>query len=156
MWEHTELIVESIKDPDALAEAACSAGLVNQDAVTLLQGWSGDAKAKTRSLLQIIEGKVKDQRHHFLEFLTVLRSLRLTELVSRLQNSYGQLYLVYEFNLGGDTIVFLADYRLMGRLLPDHHATDGLTEDQSSVSDAESDSVDDSEISSHTGINENA
>ena len=44
----------------------------------------------------------------------------------------------------------------MGRHLPDHHAADGLTEDQSSASDAESDSVDDSEISNHTGINENA
>lgn len=83
--------MESIKDPDALAEAACCVGLVNRDAVTLLHGWSGDAKAKTRSLLQIIEGKVKDQRHHFLEFLTVLRSLRLTGLVSRLQLSYGEL-----------------------------------------------------------------
>ena len=51
---------------------------------------------------------------------------------------------------------FLADCRVMGRPLPDHHAADSLTEDQSSVSDAESDSVDDSEISSHTGINENA
>ena len=102
MWEHTELIAESIKDPDALAEAACSAGLVNQDILIVLRGCglSGDAKAKTRSLLQIIEGKVKDQRHHFLEFLTVLRSLRLSELVSQLQNSYGQLYLVYGFNQG--------------------------------------------------------
>ena len=108
MWEHTELIVESIKDPDPLAEAACCVGLVNQDALVLLRGCglSGDAKAKTRSLLQIIEGKVKDQRHHFLEFLTVLRSLRLTGLVSRLQLSYGELYLVYEFNQGGDNIVF--------------------------------------------------
>ena len=102
MWEHTELIVESIKDPDALAEAACSAGLVNQDILIVLRGCglSGDAKAKTRSLLQIIEGKVKDQCHHFLEFLTVLRSLHLSELVSQLQNSYGQLYLVYGFNQG--------------------------------------------------------
>lgn len=37
----------------------------------------------------------------------------------------------------------------MGRPLPDHHSTDNLTDDQSSVSDAESD---DSEISSHTGM----
>ena len=97
MWEHTELIAESIKDPDALAEAACSAGLVNQDILIVLRGggWSGDAKAKIRSLLQIIEGKVKDQCHHFHQLLTVLRSLRLTELVSRLQISYGQLYLVF-------------------------------------------------------------
>ena len=100
--------MESIKDPDALAEAACSVGLVNQDILIVLRGggWSGDAKAKTRSLLQIIEGKVKDQCHHFHQFLTVLRSLHLTELVSRLQLSYGQLYLVYEFNLGGENTVF--------------------------------------------------
>ena len=46
----------------------------------------------------------------------------------------------------------------MGRPLPDH-SMDNITEDQSSVSDAESDSVEDSEISSHTGVyaeNENA
>ena len=56
-------------------------------------------------------------------------------------------------------LFFLADCRLMGRPLPDHHSMDGLTEDQSSVSDAESDSVEDSQISSHTGMyaeNENA
>ena len=53
-------------------------------------------------------------------------------------------------------LFFLADCRVMGRPLPDPHVADGLTEDQSSVSDAESDSVYDSEISSHTGINENA
>ena len=40
----------------------------------------------------------------------------------------------------------------MGRALPDHHSMDNLREDQSSVSDAESDSVEDSEISSHTGV----
>lgn len=91
LWEHNELMVQSIKDPDALAEAACSVGLLNQDALMLLRGWSGDAQAKSRSLLQIIEGKVKDQFHLFHQFLTVLRSLRLYELVSRLQHSYGRL-----------------------------------------------------------------
>ena len=102
LWEHTELMVQSIKDPDALAEAACSVGLVNQDALILLRCWSGDAQSKTRSLLQIIEGKVKDQCHHFHQFLTVLRSLRLTKLMSRLQNAYGQFfYLVYELKAGG-------------------------------------------------------
>jgi hypothetical protein len=47
----------------------------------------------------------------------------------------------------------------MGRALPDHHATDNLTEDMSNISDAESGGVDDSEMSNHTGMyaeNENA
>ena len=40
----------------------------------------------------------------------------------------------------------------MGRPLPNHHSLDNITEDQSSISDAESDNVDNSEISSHTGM----
>ena len=82
----------SIKDPDALAAAACTADLMNsQDALSLLRGWSGDTQAKTHSLLQIIEGKVKNDCNHFHKFLSVLGSLHLTEVVSRLQNSYGEL-----------------------------------------------------------------
>ena len=83
-------MVESIKDPDALAEAACKADLISKD-VIVVYGCFHDAQAKTRSLLQIIEGKVKNDCNLFHKFLTMLGSLRLTELVSRLQDSYGRL-----------------------------------------------------------------
>ena len=90
MWEHIELIVTSIKDPDALAEAACSVSLISPDALVTYR-FITDVQAKTRSLLQIIEGKVKDERYFFHQFLAVLRNLRLIELASHLQDSYGRL-----------------------------------------------------------------
>ena len=84
-------MVESIKDPDALAEAACRASLVSADMKDMIIGFS-DAQAKTRSLLQMIEGKVKNDCNLLHKFLTVLGSLRLAKLVSRLQDSYSKLY----------------------------------------------------------------
>ena len=85
-------MVQSIKDPDALAEAACRANLIGPDVkdVIVQYGCFSDAQAKTRSLLQIIEGKVKGHSNYFHQFLAVLRNLpRLTQLASRLQASYG-------------------------------------------------------------------
>jgi hypothetical protein len=84
-------MVESIKDPDALAEAACRANLISADMKDMIVVFH-DSQAKTRSLLQIIEGKVKNDCNLFHKFLTVLRILHLTELVSRLQDSYSKLY----------------------------------------------------------------
>ena len=82
-------MVESIKDPDALTEAACRASLVSADMKDMIIGFS-DAQAKTRSLLQMVEGKVKSHSIHFHQFLAVLRKLSgLNQLASRLQASYG-------------------------------------------------------------------
>ena len=82
-------MVESIKDPDALAEAACRASLVSAGIKNMIIGFS-DAQAKTRSLLQVIEGKVKSHSIHFHQFVAVLRNLPgLNQLASRLQASYG-------------------------------------------------------------------
>ena len=54
-----------------------------------------DAQAKIRSLLQIIEGKVKGHSTYFHQFLAVLRNHPgLTWLASRLQASYGRLIVV--------------------------------------------------------------
>ena len=81
-------MVESIKDPDALAEAACRASLVSADMKDMIIGFS-DAQAKTRPLLQMIEGKVKSHSSHFHKFLAVLRNLPgLNQLASRLQAIY--------------------------------------------------------------------
>jgi hypothetical protein len=140
-------MVESIKDPDAVAEAACRADLVSTDMKDMIVGFS-DPQAKTRSLLQMIEGKVKNDCNLFHKFLAALRSLRLTELVSRLQNSYSKLY--YE-NLCQEieANVYFIGYRVMGRDSPTAIHCD---DDKSStcMSEAESDDVNDSEVS-HAG-----
>lgn len=82
-------MVESIKDPDALAEAACRVNLVSADMKDMIVSF-GDAQAKTRPLLQLIEGKVKGHSPCFHQFLAVLRSLPgLSQLASHLQASYG-------------------------------------------------------------------
>ena len=84
-------MVTSIKDPDALAEAACRVNLISPDALVTYR-YITDTQAKTRSLLQIIEGKVKGHSNFFHEFLTVLRRLPgLSQLVSLLLESYGRL-----------------------------------------------------------------
>ena len=94
-------MVTSIKDPDALVAAACKADLVSsQDTFSLLRGggWSGDAQAKTRSLLQIIEGKVKGEPVIFHQFLAVLRKLPgLSELASQVLANYGMCILSAQF-----------------------------------------------------------
>ena len=88
-------MVTSIKDPDALAEAAYRANLVSPNDVIMRFGCFNDVQGKTRLLLQIIEGKVKDHLLSFHQFLAVLRSLPgLTQLVSRLQASYGNVFII--------------------------------------------------------------
>ena len=89
-------MVQSIKDPDALAEAACRANLVSTDMKDTIVVFS-DAQAKIRSLLQIIEGKVKGHSTYFHQFLAVLRNLPgLTRLASRLQASYGEFVVIQD------------------------------------------------------------
>ena len=86
-------MVESIKDPDALAEAACRANLISTDMKNMIvvYGYFHDAQAKTRSLLNIIAEKVKSHSTYFRLFLAVLRNLPgLNQLASRLQASYGE------------------------------------------------------------------
>ena len=90
-------MVESIKDPDALAEAACSAELLTPGVkdVIVLHGCFADTQAKTRSLLQIIEGKVKGQPNVFHQFLAILRTLpALSQLALHVQASYGKCVLL--------------------------------------------------------------
>ena len=86
-------MIESIKDPDALAEAACSAKLFSpelKDAI-ILHGYFADTQAETHLLLQIIEGMVKCQPIVFHQFLTILRTLPgLSQLASHIQASYGK------------------------------------------------------------------
>ena len=85
-------MVQSIKDPDGLAEAACRANLISTDMKDMIIAFS-DAQAKTRSLLQIIERQVKGHSAAFHQFLAVLRCLPgLTRLASRLQAGYGGLW----------------------------------------------------------------
>ena len=95
-------MVTSIKDPDALAAAACKADLVSsQDTFSLLCGcgWSGNAQAKTRSLLQVIEGKVKGEPIIFHQFLAILRNLPgLFLLASQVQANYGMYTLSFRFS----------------------------------------------------------
>jgi hypothetical protein len=89
-------MVESIKDPDALAEAACRANLISADMI-VVYGYFHDAQAKTRSLLKIIEGKVKSHSTYFHLFLAVLRNFSgLSQLASRLQASYGGFVVVIQ------------------------------------------------------------
>ena len=87
-------MVQSIKDPDALAEAACKVNLIDTGIKDMIVAFR-DVETKTRSLLQIIEGKVKGHSIHFHLFLTALRSLPgLTRLISRLQASYGKFIMM--------------------------------------------------------------
>ena len=87
-------MVQSIKDSDTLAEAACRVDLIDAGIKDMIVAFR-DVEAKTRSLLQIIEGKVKGHHFHFHLFLTALRSLfGLTRLISRLQASYGEFIIM--------------------------------------------------------------
>jgi hypothetical protein len=90
-------MVESIKDPDALAEAACRANLISADMkdMIIVYGYFPDARAKTLSLLKIIEGKVKSHSTYFQLFLAVLCNLPgLTHLITRLQASYCEFVVI--------------------------------------------------------------
>ena len=89
-------MVSSIKDPDALAEGVCRVNIISLDTKDdiIKDNYFGNVKAKTRSLLQSIEGKVKGQLSCFHCFLTVLRSIPdLSQLASVLQGSYGEFVL---------------------------------------------------------------
>ena len=89
-------MVSSIKDPDALAEGVCRVNIISLDAKDdiIKDNYFGNVKAKTRSLLQSIEGKVKGQPSCFHRFLTALRSSPdLSQLASILQGSYGEFIL---------------------------------------------------------------
>ena len=95
-------MVECITDPDALAEAACRANLISTDMkdMIVVYGYFNDAQAKIRSLLKIIEEKVKGHSTYFHLFLAVLRSLPgLTQLTSHLQTSYGE-FIVMQYGEG--------------------------------------------------------
>ena len=83
----------SITDPDALAEEVCRANIIGTDAKDLIMKYVrfGSVQDKTRSLLQIIEGKVKGQQCVFHEFRVVLTVVPgLSELASRLSSSYSR------------------------------------------------------------------
>ena len=92
----------SIKNPDALAEAACSAKLLIPELkdVIVSHGCFADTQAKTRSLLQIIEGKVKGEPIIFHQFLAILRRLPgLSQLASQLQENYGTYMISFGFSV---------------------------------------------------------
>ena len=93
LWEHFDLMFDSIKDPDVPAEAACRANLISTDSkdILLQHGYFNDTQAKTHSLLQIVEHKVSGDFNSFHQFLVVLHSVpELTQLASYLQASYGE------------------------------------------------------------------
>ena len=98
-------MVTSIRDPDALAEAACRANLVSPN-VIVRYGCFSDVQGKTRLLLQIIKGKVKDHPLSFHQFLAVLWSLSgLTQLASCLQASYGNVLVIIIANEEGNSLL---------------------------------------------------
>ena len=112
----------SIEDPDALVAAAGKADLVSsQDAFSLLcgGGWIGDAQAKTRSLLQIIEGKVKGEPVIFHQFIAVLRMLPgLSQLASQVQANYGMCMLSAQFFCWKFYLVMVTDTRIVLQDIP--------------------------------------
>ena len=62
----------------------------------MLQSFPADAKTKARSLLQSIEGKIKDQPICFNLFLAVLKKLPgLANLGATLQKTYGILAIAW-------------------------------------------------------------
>ena len=82
--------MDAITDPDGLAEETCKIGLIHPESKRMLQSFPVNAKTKAHSLLQSIEGKVKDQPVYFHHFLALLRKLPgLTNLGTALQKSYG-------------------------------------------------------------------
>ena len=92
--DHFEQLVDAITDPDALAEEACTVGLLHPESKGMLQSFPADAKTKAHSLLLSIEGKIKDQPHLFHHFLALLRKLPgLADLRSLIQDTYGKIYI---------------------------------------------------------------
>ena len=92
-------MINSVTDPDALAEEACRVGLLHSDVKDMMLSLPVDAKTKARSLLQSIEGKVKGQPNLFHRLLAVLRNLpELTDLANLLQKTYGkEILLLFQF-----------------------------------------------------------
>ena len=147
-------MIQSIEDPNALAEAACRANLIGTDVkdVIVKYGCFSDVQAKTRSLLQIIEGKVKGHSTFFHQFLSVLRNLpRLTKLASCLQASYGGFIVICIVCKGSSCIVIIiVDGRVVGTLV-NSQQTDDCEEDESNES-AEECSDNDSEAESSSDM----
>ena len=82
-------MVDAITDPDALAEEACKVDLIHPESKRILQSLPIDTKTKSRSLLQSIEGKIKNEAVLFHHFLALLKKLpRLTNLGIILQRTY--------------------------------------------------------------------
>ena len=85
--------MDAITDPDALAEAACEVGLIHPESKEILKSLPVDAKTKTHSLLQSIEGKIKAQPIYCQVFLAVLKKLSgLANLGAILQRTYGIIF----------------------------------------------------------------
>ena len=106
-------MVSSIKDPDALAEEVCRVNIISSDVRDVLS-FFGDAEAKTRSLLQIIEGKVKGQPNCFHHFLAALRSIPdLSQLASVLLHSHGECLIISKDILYSVSII--TDHKLTGK-----------------------------------------
>ena len=84
-------MVDAITDPDALAEEACRVDLIHPEVKAVLLSFPADSKAKARSLLQSIEGKVQGQPLYFHHFLALLKKLPgLVNLGIILQKTYGK------------------------------------------------------------------
>ena len=88
------MVVDSVTDPDALAEEACRVDLIHPETKDMMMSFPVDAKTKARSLLQSIEGKIKGQPHLFHHLLIVLKKLpELNHLGVTLQHTYGEAML---------------------------------------------------------------
>ena len=106
-------MVSSIKDPDALAKEVCRVNIISSDVRDVLS-FFGDAEAKTRSLLQIIEGKVKGQPNCFHHFLAALRSIPdLSQLASVLLHSHGECLIISKGHFYPVSII--TDHKLTGK-----------------------------------------
>lgn len=91
-------MVTSITDPDALADELYRADIIGCEAKDVIVEYLSfsNVQEKTRSLLQIIEGKVKGQPCVFHKFRAVLTVIpELSELASRLISSYSKFMMMY-------------------------------------------------------------
>ena len=84
-------MVDTISDPDCLADESSKIGLVHPETKDMLMSMPVDSRTKSRSLLQSIEGKIKSQPHLFHHFLALLKKLPgLTDLGVLLRKTYGK------------------------------------------------------------------
>ena len=157
-WEHFDFMITSITDPDALAEAASEANLIHPDVKEMvLHGCFADVQAKTRSLLQIIEGKVKGQPYFFHHFLAVLRSLpRLSLLVSHLLSSYGRFVVAQFFQYSlPKALHVITDEKVTGKSSLNNQQSDSYCKEDSFIGEADSDeSCDDDECEASSHMDE--